>query len=95
MYISHRAIRVRNSLVALLNGSITLIILLIAPLGLAAVMINTVLVAMATYGVSAISDRVILWLHPVADAEFLSPGVSNSRRLRRQHWYSGLEKSRH
>jgi hypothetical protein len=35
MFISPRAAAVRNALVAVANGSITLIILLIAPLGLA------------------------------------------------------------
>jgi Na+/serine symporter len=44
MYISPRAAKVRNVLVSAANGSITLIILLIAPLGLAAVIINTLLV---------------------------------------------------
>jgi len=49
MYFSNRSIQVRNISVAAVNGSITLIILLIAPLGLVAVIINTVLVAVATY----------------------------------------------
>jgi hypothetical protein len=44
MYISPRTAFTRNSLVSIGTGSITLVILLIAPLGLAAVIINTLLV---------------------------------------------------
>jgi hypothetical protein len=42
MYITYRSLLVRNLALAIANGSITLIILLIAPLGLAAVILNTV-----------------------------------------------------
>jgi hypothetical protein len=45
MHLSSRGTQVRNLSVAVANGSITLIILLIAPLGLAAVIINTLLEA--------------------------------------------------
>ncbi|AFY61927.1 CRISPR-associated protein Csx18 [Synechococcus sp. PCC 6312] len=62
MYISHRAIQIRNLTQATVNGSLTLIILLIAPLGLAAVIINTVLVTLASYLTATISDRVIYYL---------------------------------
>jgi hypothetical protein len=41
--------RVRNLLAALVNGAITLTILLIAPLGLAAVITNTLLVMAGTF----------------------------------------------
>jgi hypothetical protein len=83
MYISPRAVAVRNALVAVVNGSITLIILLIAPLGLAAVMINTLLVVVATYGISSLADRVMAWLQPVSEAELLSQVRSRSGSLRR------------
>ncbi|MDS3861711.1 CRISPR-associated protein Csx18 [Thermosynechococcaceae cyanobacterium BACA0444] len=62
MYISPRAAQARNLSLATVNGTLTLIILLIAPLGLAAVIINTVLVALATYCTAVISDRVIRYL---------------------------------
>ncbi len=62
MYLSPRAIRVRNLSVASVNGIITLIILIIAPLGLFAVIINTALVTASTYFVLVISDRVIRYL---------------------------------
>ncbi|HEY9700074.1 MAG TPA: CRISPR-associated protein Csx18 [Trichocoleus sp.] len=62
MYFSSRSAQVRNLLVAIANGSITLIILLIAPLGLAAVIINTLLVTVATYFTALTADRIILFL---------------------------------
>jgi Tfp pilus assembly protein PilV len=48
MYISPHIALVRNLAVAFLNGTITLIILLIALLGLAAVITTTVLVTIAS-----------------------------------------------
>ncbi len=84
MYISTRSQRLRNMMVAISTGSITLIILLIAPLGLAAVIINTLLVTVATYAVSSVADRVIAWLSPPTQAELLSQSHPNSTSLRRQ-----------
>ncbi|MFN7525864.1 MAG: CRISPR-associated protein Csx18 [Dolichospermum sp.] len=52
-----------------MNGGITLVILLIAPLGLAAVLINTLSVTVATYIVASAAERVILWLEPEQNAE--------------------------
>lgn len=62
MYLSPRSSQVRNIVVAIVNGSITLVILLIAPLGLAAVIVNTLLVAFASYGTATFADRIILYL---------------------------------
>ena len=84
MYISTRAQQMRNILVADSTGSITLIILLIAPLGLAAVIINTLLVTIATYAISSVADRVMAWLSPPTQAELLSQSNPNSSSLRRQ-----------
>ncbi|MEI3650478.1 MAG: CRISPR-associated protein Csx18 [Dolichospermum lemmermannii FEM_B0920] len=64
MYISNRAALVRNLAVAFLNGTITLIILLIAPLGLAAVIINTILVIIATFANATAGDSVVRFLQP-------------------------------
>jgi hypothetical protein len=94
MYISPRAAKVRNVMVSVFNGGTTLIILLIAPLGLAAVIINTLLVAIATYGITTIADRVILWLHPVSEAELLSDSASSSGGLHRQPRHSSVERTR-
>jgi hypothetical protein len=49
-------------MVATINGTVTLIILLIAPLGLLAVIVNTFLVAMSTFIVCYLSDGIVLWL---------------------------------
>jgi hypothetical protein len=84
MYVSVRAAKVRNLLVSAANGSITLVILLVAPLGLAAVIINTLLVTVATYAVSSVADRAIAWLSSATQVEFLSESNSSSRSLRRQ-----------
>ncbi len=64
MYLTRRGALVRNLAVAIVNGAITLIILLIAPLGLAAVIINTALVTIATFITAIASDQVILFLTP-------------------------------
>ncbi|MDF5706668.1 MAG: CRISPR-associated protein Csx18 [Nostoc sp. S4] len=64
MYISPRAALIRNFGVALLNGAITLIILLIAPLGLAAVIINTILVTVASFVNATAGDAVVKFLQP-------------------------------
>ncbi len=95
MYISTRAQQIRNILVAVSTGSITLIILLIAPLGLAAVIINTLLVTIGTYAVSSVADWVMAWLSPPTQAELLSQSNPNSRSLRRQqHSESFVERRR-
>lgn len=72
MYISSRTILVRNVSVSIVSGGITLIILLIAPLGLMAVIINTVLVTLTTYIVSVGADRVMAFLQRDEQAELLA-----------------------
>ncbi|MEB3225313.1 MAG: CRISPR-associated protein Csx18 [Synechococcus sp.] len=62
MYLSARAIFIRNLAAALVNGAITLVILLIAPLGLAAVIMNTILVGVSTFLVCSMMDLVSAWL---------------------------------
>jgi hypothetical protein len=61
--------QIRNLLVSISTGGITLMILLIAPLGLAAVIVNTLLVTIATYGVSSVADRVIRVNHHLISEE--------------------------
>ncbi|MHC5594810.1 MAG: CRISPR-associated protein Csx18 [Nostoc sp.] len=89
MYISRRSTTVRNALVSVVNGGVTLVILLIAPMGLAAVIINTLLVTFATYIVSSAADRVVKWLEPGGKAELISPppGNSSSRKSKLQRWW--------
>lgn len=62
MNLSPRAIQIRNLAIAVLNGAITYIILIIAPLGIMAVIINTVLVTLASYFSAVAVDRIILFI---------------------------------
>lgn len=82
MYISRRAALVRNVSASLVNGGITLIILLIAPLGILAVIINTLLVTIATYTVIIAVDRVMLFLQRNQQAELLSSSRRSQIRSR-------------
>lgn len=77
MYFSGKLACLRNLLVAIASGSITLVILLIAPLGLAAVIANTVLVTLTVYGCSDLADRTFKWLYPTRTPEILSSSVSS------------------
>jgi len=62
MFLSSRVALVRNVTVAGLNGAITLIILLIAPMGLAGVITNTLMIAIASFFNATACDRVVLYL---------------------------------
>ena len=62
MYISNKAAFVRNIAASAVNGLITLVILLIAPLGLMAVLVNTFLITFSTFFVCTFGDRVVKWL---------------------------------
>jgi hypothetical protein len=62
MYISRRGSLIKNIATAIVNGSITLVILLVAPLGLAAVIMNTLAVTAATFIVGIIFDSIAVWL---------------------------------
>ena len=64
MYISSRAAVTRNLAIAIVNGTVTLIILLIAPLGLAAVISNTFLVTVASFLTATTADKIIRYLQP-------------------------------
>ncbi|MFS8797404.1 hypothetical protein ACVW0Q_000144 [Thermostichus sp. MS-CIW-21] len=62
----------RNLVTAVINGSITLAILLIAPLGLAAVITNTILVAIASFFSGSLTEMVMdLLSSPEIDVEVL------------------------
>ena len=62
MYLSFRAAIVRNVVVSGINCVVTLTLLLIAPLGLAAVISNTVMVTLSTLLVCTLGDVVVMWL---------------------------------
>lgn len=60
--ITSKGALIRNLATALINGAITLTLLLIAPLGLAAVVTNTVLITLSTFFIASLGDRVVQWL---------------------------------
>lgn len=64
MYISRKrkAVFIRNLSASIINSLITLVLLLIAPLGLATVITNTIAVGISTFMVCTGLDLVTLWL---------------------------------
>ncbi|SKB15325.1 exported hypothetical protein [Planktothrix sp. PCC 11201] len=66
MHIYNRRIVTRNFAIAIVNGVITLIILLIAPLGLTAVISNTFLVTVASFFTATFADRIVQLLQSSA-----------------------------
>lgn len=61
-FLTDKVARVRNISVSAANGAISLTILLIAPMGLLAVIVNTLLIVAATYGCLTVSDRILVYL---------------------------------
>lgn len=61
-FLTDKMARVRNISVSAANGIISLTILLIAPMGLFAVIVNTLLIVAATYGCLTASDRILVYL---------------------------------
>ncbi|MBN3944627.1 MAG: CRISPR-associated protein Csx18 [Nostoc sp.] len=84
MYISSRAALIRNLGIALLNGAITLIILLIAPLGLAAVIINTILIAVASFVNATAGDAVVNFLQPSQIKKLQAEIISQQSQLTKE-----------
>lgn len=85
MFFNIRALLVRNFAVSAVNGSLTLVILLIAPLGLAAVITNTLLVVAATLVSSAFVDGVVRFLDAgEADRLRFSAPPRESEEIRRR-----------
>jgi hypothetical protein len=62
MFISNKGAFIKNISLAIANSLITLILLLIAPLGLAAVISNTIAVGFSSLMVATFFDLVVLWL---------------------------------
>ncbi|MEA5421100.1 CRISPR-associated protein Csx18 [Spirulina sp. CCNP1310] len=73
MTLSTRGALVRNGVVAGVNGAITLTLLLIAPLGLAAVITNTALITASTFVVGIAADGVVRWLSPLSRPGYIPP----------------------
>jgi hypothetical protein len=94
MYVTSHAANVRNFSIALVNGAITLIILLIAPLGLAAVISNTFLVTLATFFTSAIADQIVRYLQPSRAQEIQTPleSIPKSSQISRRRNSQNLDR---
>ncbi|MDB9313716.1 CRISPR-associated protein Csx18 [Spirulina sp. CS-785/01] len=84
MYISTRAALVRSGVVAGVNCAITLTLLLIAPLGLAAVITNTLFITASTFGVCVVGDWVVAWLGGGVPPSELPRGVDTGVMQERQ-----------
>ena len=67
MFLSPRVALVRNLAVALFNGAIALVILLIAPMGLAGVITNTLMITVASFLNATACDRIVLFLQSGQD----------------------------
>lgn len=78
MYLTYRAARTRNLSVAVVNGAVTLVILLIAPLGLAAVIANTFLVTAASFFTATFADYVVRSLQPARPEGLNASGEERS-----------------
>lgn len=94
MYISWQGNLVKNIAIAFFNGLITLILLLIAPLGLASVIFNTAAVTVSSFVVATICDGIARWLINSSRLKILDEELSDSqtRNLLRQPKKRGLGK---
>ncbi|NEO26066.1 MAG: hypothetical protein F6K03_04005 [Kamptonema sp. SIO4C4] len=85
MYISTRAALVRSGVVSGVNCAITLTLLLIAPLGLAAVITNTVFITASTFVVCVAGDWVVAWLGNGVPPSELPRGSNSGSIQQRQN----------
>jgi hypothetical protein len=95
MYLSTRAAVVRNLATAMVNGAITLSLLLIAPLGLATVIGNTFLVTLSSFFVGTFADIVVDWLtlSSVRQSKFTSLNTERELQLKKPR-SSAIENNR-
>jgi hypothetical protein len=84
MYLTLRAALIRNLIVAVFNGGLTLAILLIAPLGLAAVIANTFMVTASTLVMTTMGDGVVYFLQGGRVSVESLPSRANGTDLRRR-----------
>ncbi len=87
MFISKKALFIRNLSATIINSLITLTLLLIAPLGLASVITNTFAVGISTFIVCTVLDLIAVWLiqdeqplnFPYQDSPYNNPLSSTQR----------------
>ena len=85
VYSPYRLLFARNLGVAFVNGLVTLVILLIAPMGLAAVVVNTLLVALSTMTVGVCGDLVVRWLLQGTTQSLFSPVPPSTSLINQTH----------
>jgi hypothetical protein len=81
MYLTHRSALIRNLAVALLNGLVTLTLLLIAPIGLAGVISTTLAVTLASLINATLSDTIVRYLQPSRNPNLNPIEPDSTRRL--------------
>lgn len=81
MYLTHRSALIRNLAVALLNGLITLTLLLIAPIGLAGVISTTLAITLASLVNATLSDTIVRYLQPSRNPNLAPIDRDITRRL--------------
>ncbi len=77
MNISSQGTLIKNISIAFFNGLITLILLLIAPLGLATVIFNTLAITISSFAVATLFDKITEWLITSARLKTLDKSLSN------------------
>jgi hypothetical protein len=77
MLISWKGGLIKSIAIAFINGLITLILLLIAPLGLAIVITNTIIIAFSSFMVSIVFDFITIWLLKSPNNKFFDVPYGN------------------
>ncbi|MBE9221768.1 hypothetical protein IQ215_03580 [Cyanobacterium stanieri LEGE 03274] len=79
MLISWKGSLIKSIAMGISNGTVTLILLLIAPMGLAGVITTTIAVMLTTLAVSLSFDLITLWLIKSSEVNFLDHPYKNPK----------------
>jgi len=92
MLISCKGSLIKSIAIAFFNGLITLILLLIAPLGLAAVIMNTIMITVSSFMVSVIFDVITIWLLKSPNNNFFDVPYDNKMEQLRHKKSSEIQR---
>lgn len=92
MLISWKGSLIKSVAVAFINGLITLILLLIAPLGLASVIVNTLMISLSSLMVSIVFDFITIWLLKSPHNNFFDVPYNPKINKRRQRHSSEIQR---
>lgn len=92
MLISWKSSLIKSIAIAFINGLITLVILLIAPLGLATVIINTMMITTSSFVVNIIFDFITMWLLKSPNHNFFDVAYDHKMKKIRQKKASEIQK---